>query len=112
MTVGAISKWIRLGRPLDDPEEMERLAAKKYTRTARDYAKTYGVPIGHARRWMTFAWPLDNVEAVKRYLAKRDAARGSNPARSLAHIAKRRAKIIPMHSAASTAEADRAHESA
>jgi hypothetical protein len=64
-----VAKWMHIGKPLDDPEAMERLKRGKYAHTEAEQMTIYGATRGQVRHWRKALWPLDNVERVKAYLA-------------------------------------------
>jgi hypothetical protein len=63
-----ITKWMRMGKPLDDAEAMARLDRGEYTMSVRDHAKLYGVTPWRIKMWRRSAWPLDEPEKVRGYL--------------------------------------------
>jgi integrase len=79
VTQQCICKWIRLGKPLDRPEEMDALRAGSYASTAEEYAIIYKAPVTRVKLWMKHGWPLDNYEGVKSFLARRQAVEQVRP---------------------------------
>ena len=66
-----ITKWQRMGKPLDNPEAMARLERREYDMTERQHADAYGVSIETARWWRRHRWPLDDVASMTNFLTFR-----------------------------------------
>lgn len=97
VTQQCVSRWIRLGKPLDDPAAMEALRRGEYEKSAEHYARTYGAAVAKVKLWMAHGWPLDNESAVKSYLEHREAV--------AAHPRAHQPKIITLPSQSSDSSA-------
>lgn len=76
-----ITKWQRIGKPLDDAEAMARLSRGEYRMTPKQHAEIYGVPVDRVVIWRRAGWPLDEVERVLEYLQfRKDIAKAVFPA--------------------------------
>ena len=71
VSIKTAEKWMRIGKPLDDPEALKRLDAGKYEMSVAQHAEAYSTTQFQIKIWRRAGWPLDNVEGVKIFLASR-----------------------------------------